>query len=144
MYIYIAGSSRQIERAKAAARALAKEFPGGEVTITHRWWDIVEKVGEANPVDAQFHERMCWAADDLKGVEDADVVWLLMPPKELPCIGAYWEAGYADALGIDLVISGPDLERTIFTARGCCYDTDAAALDYITDLCNNEMDCAGV
>lgn len=140
MYIYIAGSSKEIDRAKAAARALEKEFPKNEVVITHRWWNVIDKRGAANPADAEFHERMIWAHDDLRGVEDADVVWLLMPPPESETIGAYWEAGYADALGIDLVISGPMLERTIFTARGACYNTDEGALDYIVDLCNNQMD----
>lgn len=148
MLIYIAGSSSDLDRVRKWM-ATVQEFSAGEMTVaaapgielTHNWVASIERAGGANPVNVSFHERASWAADDLIGVREADLLWVLMPPGISD--GAMWEAGYANALGKELIISGPNTERTIFTARACCFETDEAAWDYIVDFYFNELDTAG-
>jgi len=71
-------------------------------------------------------------------VREADLLWVLMPPGRSD--GAFFEAGYADALGKEIVFSGPGTDRTIFTARACCFEEDESAWDYIVDRYFNELD----
>ncbi len=144
MFIYIAGSSSDMTRIRRWMATL-QEFNAGELAVaaapgielTHDWVAVIEKRGEANPV-ATFHERASWAGDDLSGVREADLLWVLMPPGQSD--GCFWEAGYADALGKEVVISGVNHERTIFTARGCCFEHDESAWDYIVDRYFCELD----
>lgn len=141
--MYIAASSREIPRVERAVEAIEahnRQHPEAAITITHEWHKIIRERGDANPVDAPFHERARYAQEDLVGVREADYLWLMMPVNN--GIGCFWEAGYADALGVDIVISGPQLERSIFTARGCCYSDDESALNYLFDTAFLEFDCA--
>jgi nucleoside 2-deoxyribosyltransferase len=62
----------------------------------------------------------------------------LMPPGQSD--GAMFEMGYADALGKDIVVSGPNTGRTIFTARGEEFDDDERAFSFIVDRYFSEMD----
>lgn len=125
--VYVAGSSAELERARWAMSAL----DGYSIEVTHDWVSSVEEVGSANPAEATDDERLAWADDDLSGVYQADVLWLLMPKQG--SIGAYVELGLAIALGMPIVISG-DHERSIFTVFGERFEQDADALDWITDL----------
>lgn len=145
IYLYIAGSSTEIERAKAAAEMVAQHnrlYPHAQIHITNTWWTTIENRGDANPVDAPFHERMKYAADDLDGVQTCDMLWLLLPPVGTQSIGAYWEAGFADALRKEILISGTTHERSIFTTRGACFNEDQSAMDYLADCAFNSFDTA--
>jgi hypothetical protein len=130
MRIYVAASSKELDRAKWAInelRALGH-------TVTHDWPAEVEKVGSANPTDATIDEAASWSIEDLDGVDDAEVLWLLVP--EADGFGAGVELGYAiclrdrtfDAPPIHIVCSGPYL-RSIFTSLAdALYMTDMDAL----------------
>lgn len=133
-YVYVAGSSDQLERAKSAIKALEDR---GHV-VTHNWVELVEAVGSANPVDASRAERRKWAADDLRGVHKADIMWLLMPHEG--GFGAAVELGYALAHGIPIIASGT-WTRSIFTAFATCYDRDDLALAAEFDVNHFECDC---
>jgi hypothetical protein len=142
-YVYIAGSSQEMGRVAQIAGLISEhnvDNQHAQIIITIRWWDTIAARGDANPVDAPFHERAMYAADDLDGVQVADVVWLLMPTPGKTSVGCYWEAGYADALRKEILISGDMLERSIFTTRGACFSTDLAALDYLFDIAFNAFD----
>lgn len=138
MYVYLAASSREIERVRHVASLVNEHnltHPESEnIILSTAWWDVISARGEANPVDAPFHERMKYAADDLQGVKGSDVLWLLYPRLGQSSVGCFWEAGYADALGLEIVISGPGQEHSIFTTRGCTFETDVGALDYLQTL----------
>lgn len=122
--VYVAASSRELERAKwamAQIRAMGHE-------ISHDWVRCVEEEGEANPSAATLDQCEKWAWDDLEGVENADVIWLLMP--DAGGFGAGVELGYA--IGMDreirIVASGPT-RCSIFTALAdACYPNDEDAL----------------
>lgn len=137
MKIYVAASSQEIERARQVTQWL-HEFstrlePGEELILTHDWVQIIDERGDANPVDAGFTERYQYAMADLVGVRNADVLWLLLPDAEKHSVGCYWEAGYADALGKDIIISGGEPLRSIFTTRGKYHDRDFAAFEAVKD-----------
>ncbi len=148
MNLYLAGSSGDMTRVRGAFAKIAAftagerlaNFPG--IHITHDWISVIAARGEANPTNATFHERTQWAAEDLAGVRAADVLWLLMPPGISD--GAFYECGYADALGKNIVISGPGAERTIFTSRGNCFTSDEAAYDHIIDTYYQDLDFEGI
>jgi len=146
--IYIAGSSQELARALAAAEradSLTKGLSAaGHLEITNRWWDTILKRGDANPVDAPFHERMKYAQEDLQGVRDADILWLLYPTPGLRSVGCFWEAGYADALGLEVIISGPGQESSIFTTRGCSFSSDEEALSYLEQQAFFSGECDAV
>jgi hypothetical protein len=87
--VYVAGSSLQLERVKAAMTALRT---AGH-TVTHDWVAAVEAAGSAHPVDATEDQKTAWARDDLRGIVEAEVFWLLMPSQM--SFGATFELGYA-------------------------------------------------
>jgi hypothetical protein len=123
MRIYVAASSKELGRAKWAMDAVRKL--GHD--ITHDWVQCVEEEGEANPASASYTQRANWAEDDLCGVQEADVLWLLMPESE--GFGAAVELGYALSKPYKRVVVSGCHERTIFTAlANACYDNDGAAL----------------
>jgi nucleoside 2-deoxyribosyltransferase len=128
--VYVAGSSLQIERVKAAQRALEER---GHV-VSHDWSSLIEEHG-ANPLDASDKQITQWASDDLHGVYNADVVWLLMPSDG--GFGAAVALGYALAHSKPVVISGA-YARSIFTIFGTCYDRDDQALEGAFGYCDCE------
>lgn len=130
--VYVAASSREMDRARAAMTAL--RMHGVEVTVD--WVAAIEAAGAANE-GLSDEDRQRYAREDLDGVCVADVVWLLMPTT--PTAGAYVELGYAlarrevqddsDCTRTPIVISGPGQERCIFAALADrCVATDADAL----------------
>lgn len=138
MVIYLAASSAEMDRVRAVV-AMVEEYnktakPAAKIELAARWWDVISARGDANPVDAPFHERLKYANDDLDGVRQAEVLWLLFPGIGRNSIGCFWEAGVADERGTEIVISGPGQERSIFTARGSSYAEDASAFEYLASL----------
>jgi hypothetical protein len=118
--VYVAGASREMDRC-AAAMALVRELGG---TITCDWVENVRALGAANE-GMTDEARRSFATEDLKGVSDADVLWLLAP--EGPSAGAWTELGFALALRsttrhhererpMRIVVSGAASARSIFSA----------------------------
>jgi nucleoside 2-deoxyribosyltransferase len=137
IFVYIAGSSTELDRMQKLAAAIDTHNqlnPLSRIEITGKWWDVIQARGEANPINAPFHERAAYASDDIAAVKEADFLLLLMPPVGVNSVGCYWEAGYADALDKEVLIAGDSLERSIFTTRGACFNSDEAALEYLMDI----------
>lgn len=83
--------------------------------ITHDWVATIRSVGEANPRDATMKQRARWSGEDLKGIDDADVVWVILPTSRTS-FGCALEAGYAIGKGHRVIVSG-DWRATIFAAQ---------------------------
>lgn len=124
--IYIAASSREVERVRAAQAAVAARG----WTLTLDWLTPMLANIEAGRPDAALgdEEAAEYARADLAAIASADVLWLLAPTQ--PTKGAYVELGYA--LGtrrVPVVVSGP--RTSIFEALGACVTTDAEAPEMI-------------
>lgn len=156
MYLYLAASSLDIDRVEHWAKQLdifnaqtaadwvlrgqAKTGWVPSIQITHNWWAEVKAVGEANPVNAEYHERVKWASADLRGVADCDLFWMFMPPEGKPSVGCWLELGYALASNKACIVTGPGQKTSIFTALTCSYDADESGWQYIQDTFWNELD----
>jgi hypothetical protein len=117
-----------MERAEGWMRRLEAEG----IFVTSGWVEKVREVGLPNPREASVDDRADWASGDLFGVDEADVLWFLVP-QEAPARGAYLEAGYALALGHHVVFSG-DTKQSIFCALGSEYPTDEEGFDEVMQL----------
>lgn len=121
--IYIAGSSAEPARVRWAMDAI-NATPG--LRVAHDWLASIERGAPAN-AELSLAERRTYAADDLRAVHAAAVVWFLAPEK--PTRGAWLEVGYALALGKVVIVSG-DTAQSIFCALAveCSCDADALQL----------------
>ena len=123
--VYVAASSKELERAENAIQAL---LDLGH-SVAHDWPAMIRRVGSANPADASPELNAQWANEDLAELESSEVLWLLMPAEG--GFGAAVELGFA--LGkedMHIVVSGPAVRRSIFTSLACAeYATDAEALE---------------
>lgn len=117
---YVAGSSRELPRVRAAMTAL--RMSGIEVTLD--WTEGAE--GWPALVEMSESARLDAARADLSAIDRADVVLVLASPHRSECMV---EMGYAMGQLIDVVIAGPLADRGIF---GACandeFDTDAEAI----------------
>ncbi len=105
MKIYVAGASKEPERVRAAMDACRSRG----WTITCDWLAEIERVGAAN--EGLTHGQRIEASEqDLGGIDDCEVFWLLAPAHG---VGAWAELGYALA---------PE------------YDTDEAALRALDEM----------
>jgi len=108
-------------------------------------WDWLSKIDEArdaglNEKDGKTAFRAQAAINDLIGVENAAVFWLLAP--SIGGRGCFFESGYAYVLqrmapkatrSKLLIVSGPDWQNTIFTELfNCKFDSDAVAFVWLT------------
>lgn len=115
MRIYLAGASAELETCEYWMAKL--RFQGH--TITHDWTRSVRASRYMKISDAALRREVKAdrAVDDLAGVRDADVFWLLAPSG--PSTGAWVELGNAlaarDRAPLRVVVSGPH-ERCIFAA----------------------------
>ncbi len=124
--IYIAGSSSDLVRVKAAA-ALAEK---AGYNISEKWWETVEKHG-TNPPNASRADKRKWSEQCLRGVAKADIIWVLAPPAG-STIGAWIEFGYAIGSNTKKLTAISGNVSSIFTAMaGICADTDEQALTLI-------------
>ncbi len=91
MRIYVAGASREIERAK---RVMAMLREAGH-TVTFDWAAHIEKVEHAAPTN--FEIRAESATHDVSGVveawEEGGALVLLHPAAGVPTVGAWTELG---------------------------------------------------
>lgn len=139
--IYIATSREFMGEAKAFAEVLT----GLGHTITHPWWEDVERLGTVDNQAADGEELFACAIADVAGVEAADLFWLLAPATG--GTGCWVELGMAIAcrdLGDDtdevppdgrhVIVSGA-CDRTLFTILNEvdeCFDTHDSAFAFIT------------
>jgi hypothetical protein len=110
MKIYVCGGSSELDAVSARMQQLRETGH----TITHDWTANVRSVGDANPRTATHEQRSQWAADDLRGIEEASLVWVMLPIK--PSFGCAFEAGAAVGAGTRVIISG-DWRATIFSSQ---------------------------
>lgn len=89
MRVYVAGASKELDRAKAVIATLRE----AGYTITFDWVEEVERVGDANPADPGV--RLMSAHKDVDGVQSADVFVLLHPGLENNSTGCWFELGLA-------------------------------------------------
>ena len=149
MKIYIAGASAELARCKEAI-TIARE---AGLEITQDWTLVVEMAASLTPEaasDPAFLKRC--AAEDMQGIEAADVFWLLLPEAESQ--GALFEFGYAvrergqrytdDDLdrALEILISGPRVKTVLWTQADRKFTSDAEALAYILDRAVMESCCA--
>jgi hypothetical protein len=125
MKIYICGGSSEMD----LIADLMKKLRDMGHTITHDWVATIRSVGEANPRDVSHKTRAGWSDDDLRGVSDASLVWVVLPKKT--SFGCAFEAGYAVGMGEHVIMSG-DWRATIFSSRAeSRFDTHEKALEWI-------------
>jgi hypothetical protein len=112
MKVYIAGSSREIERARSAMAAVRVM---GHI-ITHDWTADLDAVGRP---DHELSREECqpYAIRDLEAVASAEVFLFLHPVTE--STGAWTELGYALRCRNDRYVLGrPPPRPTIIVAGG--------------------------
>lgn len=102
MKIYIAASSREVDRVRRA-QELAVRW-GWKLTLD--WLTPMEanRARGVSDTDLTASHQAIIALEDLAAIESSDLVWLLSPRE--PTIGAWWEASHASAKGIPVVVSG--------------------------------------
>lgn len=131
MRVYVAGSSRELDRAAEAMAALRAMG----VIVTSTWVENIRELGRGgNPRDATIDEKKAWASGCLRGVRDSGVLWLLMPVT--PTAGCWVELGFAMGLPGEkrFVVSGIDQWRSIFTAYAdVSFETDGEAVTWFKE-----------
>jgi hypothetical protein len=109
MKIYVAGASANMDEIVRYMNALRDM----DHVITLDWTKMIQEAGSASPDDDKT--RIKSANIDLKGVMQADALWLVQP--ENASTGAWVELGYAlgirNLAKIKIVVSGPS-KRCIF------------------------------
>lgn len=130
MKVYVAGSSREMARARSAMERLRAL----DIEVTSTWIESIERAGDANPRQALKDDRRAWSRECLDGVAAADVLWLLAPALGAPTCGAWVELGYAVATDKTVIASG-DVMASIFTAVSLVeYSDDDDALAMIVRM----------
>ena len=108
--VYIAGSSKELERAEKAAEMI-REIPG--IEIVSQWVQCIQDVGASNPKAKEWQRRK-WADGDLLRVARSDLFWALLPTT--PTAGLWFEWGYARRKLIRVIASGGERYQSIFTS----------------------------
>lgn len=124
--LYLAGASAEADRVQRAMD-LVRSHPG--LRLTQDWLEAIRKDGGGNE---SLHPqlRRLRASEDLDGVRQARIMWLLAPDNQ--STGAWVELGYALALGVMVVVSGPAAKRCVFASLTHVeFSTDAEAWAYI-------------
>lgn len=131
MKVYVAGSSNDLERVRAAQRRL--RVAGAEISFD--WTLDIELARVSGKTDADLSEpqRAVASIGCLDGVRLARVFWLLAPPAHAPSRGAWGELGYAIALAErdpnrTILVSGPGARETIFTSHPLVTSGDDASV----------------
>ena len=98
--VYVAGSSREMERAESAMTLLRSHG----VEVAYDWCAAMRRDGP----DSEMLRPALVAGlrTALAAVRRSEVLWLLDP--EQPTTGAWCELGYAAGLGtVEIIVSGP-------------------------------------
>lgn len=131
MKVYLSGASKELNRCCLWRDNLIKEG----IDITVDWMKEIEKNGFGDEF-IPGKRRAQFAKNDINGVLDADVFWLLVPNNQ--SLGAWVELGAALSKsiiigGIDIITSGP--WRSIFMdLADMKFVTDDDAFNYILSL----------
>ena len=123
--VYLAGSSRELDDVKRYMAALRD----AGIEITADWVAAIEAAGDANPADDEVRRKASDA--DLDGVDDADIVWLMVPREG--SAGAWVELGYAIAHAKTIVVSGEYRKCTFTVEADVLLEHHEAALAWIIE-----------
>jgi hypothetical protein len=126
MKVYIATSFVQKELAQKWRDALIKEG----IEISHDWTVVENPFSDRGELGVPIELQREWAEDDLAGVVNADVVWVLAP--HTGGCGCWIEMGVGIESHRTVIVSG--FRRTIFTSMVDYLDTHEAAFDHIVSL----------
>jgi len=122
--LYVAGASKEIDMIEM----YIKQLEESHINITHNWCKVIR-----SKVDRVLsnEELIECALEDLRGVDVADGLWLMIPGST--SIGCYVELGYAIAIKRQIIISGKIFPNNIFCMdkRFHRFETHKQALDYI-------------
>lgn len=126
VFLYLAGASREAERARSTAAMLAKLSPGP--VIVDRWFDDSDEWSGRDHLHTRA-AQVAYSAGHERAIRDASIFWLLWPQQ--PSYGALCELGYATAhhwhmsparagwhpslASRAVVVSGPGCADTIYT-----------------------------
>lgn len=127
--VYVSASSQERQRARCCLDHV-RESP--ELELTHDWLIVMEET-EADGAPTPAHLQNC-AQNDLEGVTEADVFWLLLP--ESPSVGAWVELGWALAIRsmheqVRIITSGPGNQNLFTLLSDVHFETDLEALEFI-------------
>lgn len=132
--VYIAASSSEVGRAEHWA---AKLEASGRVMVVSNWIPNVKTFG-GNPADSTLDQQYEWAEDCRVGVENSDVIWVLMPQQS--SMGAFWEFGFGYAYQLATAVSGGNQKASVFTSLAKYrFDTDEEAFDFIVNCTMNQL-----
>lgn len=128
--VYVSGASAEHARVRKWADALEKT---GAVKLTHRWFeDAADWTGRdaAHP----HATRVQLAQEELRGIREARVYWLLLPSNMAggSIFEWGWAAGFCEAQrnrrglqrGPRIIVSGPNFADTIFSSLAERYELD--------------------
>ena len=131
MRVYVAGSSGEMPRARAAIAACRERG----WAVTEDWPAAIEAHGGLANRGLSRPARMGAARACLRGVDEADVVWLLVPGSGAPSAGCWVELGYALERGnVRAIVCSGDTSRSIFCASAHEVETDSDALVRLEEL----------
>ena len=125
MNLYVAGSSLELQRARAAMDAA--QAAGYSIALD--WVSDIEACGGVANEGHDDDTRGVIAQTCLHAVRHADLLWLLAPVER--SAGCWGELIYAFASGTRIIASGPT-KQTVFCALAEVeLDTDAEALAWL-------------
>lgn len=128
MKAYLCGAFSERARVKAMMSRLREA--GIEISFD---WTADPPPGVTCDADLTAEQRSTYARADLRGVELADVVWLLAP--ESTSRGAWVEFGYALAVQAITIVSGPAWRSSIFTeVANHTFESDEEALSHLVSV----------
>lgn len=88
--VYVAGASKELDRCTRWIQALKQEG----IHVTYDWTEAVAKFGSFGTT-LKDYEKRAFARADLRGVQEASLLWLLAPASTSTSVGAWIELGYA-------------------------------------------------
>ena len=124
MRVYVAGASAEKELCAGYMRRLRDEGIG----VTFDW------TGGTVGDDALLtpRERAVAAANDLEGVRNADWFWLIVPAKENPSRGCWFESGVAHGMDVPMIASG-DVSCSIFLSAFILRETHEEGFEFLVE-----------
>lgn len=129
--IYLASAVEQLMLVDQYADRLKRQG----FTITYEWTNDVRENSFKADTDLSSSVRKFVAKMDSRGVETADIVWILTPGHKHMGCGMWVELGLALAQKRRVVVSGPLCRRTVFTELAeFCVDDHEEAFRHICAL----------
>lgn len=124
--VYVAGSSRELERGALVMRDLRE----GGVRVTSTWPENIQAVGKSN--EGLSRSEAIKAADGcIKELQRASHL-LLLVPSDAATIGAFIEYGMVLAYCKPLIVVDPRPDRSVFWRKAArIYATDREAVVYL-------------